>query len=416
MAYAGGASEFGVRPVVLGRRGMVASANPLATQAGIQMLAAGGSAVDAAIAAAVAVTVAEPYFSGLGGIGIAVVTLPTGETRTLNFMGHSPQSARPEIFTTQTQDLGAMAPMVPGNVAGWARLHGEFGRLPLAQVLEPAIDLADRGIPVTVFDHERNVQAVDRLTPHPDAARTYLHDGRPYNAGEVLRQPGLAETLRTIAEEGWMTFYDGRIGRTIGKYLAEHGGLITADDLRGYPGTLKWEPPIVAAYRGYELRTTPPPSSAVQMLQTLRILEAFDLHKMEHLGAEYLALVAEAIRLARMDSAANVADPLFFDVPIAWMLSDERVRELRAEVTRRVDTSRARGRGRAGARGRTADRVRRARPAPERSTTHLAAADGSGLAVNITQTLGSSYGAGGVIARTGIAMNNGHHWCTLVPG
>ncbi|HET8998943.1 MAG TPA: gamma-glutamyltransferase family protein [bacterium] len=420
MAYAGGASEFGVRPVALGRRGMVASANPLATQAGVRMFAAGGNAVDAVVATAVAVTVAEPYFSGLGGIGIAVVTHPSGETRILNFLGRSPHSARPEIFTTETQDLGPMAPMVPGNVAGWARLHGEFGRLPLAQVLEPAIELADGGIPTTVFDYERNLQAVDRLTPHPEAARTYLHSGRPYQVGEALRQPGLAETLRTIAQDGWMALYEGRIARTIADWMAEHGGLIAEEDLRSYPGTLKWEAPVTATYRGYELRTCPPPSSAVQVLQTLRILEAFDLSAMEHLGVDYLALLAETIRLARMDAASNVADPNFVDVPLAWMLSDERVGELRTEVTRRVDAWRKRGRaGRAsrnGARRRPAGRIRRARPTPDRSTTHLAAADEDGLAVNITQTLGSSYGSGVVIGRTGIAMNNGHHWCTLIPG
>src|SRR2546426_10025984 len=345
VGYAGGASEFGVRPVAMGRRGMVASANPLATQAGIQMLAAGGTAADAAVAAAAAITVTEPYFSGLGGIGIAVLTLPTGESRTLNFMGRSPRAARAELFTPKTQDLGPMAPMVPGIVAGWARVHEEFGRLTRAQVLEPAIELADRGVPVTVFDYERNVQAVDRLTPHPDAARTYPHAGRPHKVGEALRQPGHAETLRTIADEGWMTFYEGRIAETIGTYLAGHGGLISADDLREYPETIGWEQPITATYRGYELRTTPPPSSAVQVLQTLRILEAFDLHKMEHLGAEYLAIVAEAIRLARIDAAAHVADPRFVEVPLAWMLSGERIRELRAEVTRRLEPSRVRGRG-----------------------------------------------------------------------
>jgi gamma-glutamyltranspeptidase / glutathione hydrolase len=422
VSYEGGASEFGVRPVALGRRGMVASANPLATQAGIRMLAAGGNAIDAAVATAVAVTVAEPYFSGVGGIGIAVVTLPGGETRSLNFMGRSPADARPEIFTPQTQDLGAMAPMVPGNVAGWARLHGEYGRLPVAQVLEPAIELADGGVPITVFDHERTVQSMERLTPHPDAARTYLHDGRPYGVGELLRQPGLAETLRTIAEDGWMTFYEGRIGRTISAWMGAHGGLITEDDLQRYPATLVWETPVTASYRGYELRTCPPPSSAVQVLQTLRVLEAFDLGEMEHLGPDYLAVVAEAIRLARMDAASHVADPRFVEVPLAWMLGDERVGELRAEVIRRLDTTRRRGRpgrtersARSGAR-RSRGGIRRARPAPERSTTHLAAADGSGLAVNVTQTLGSGYGSGVVIGRTGIAMNNGHHWCTLIPG
>ncbi len=418
MAYAGGASEFGVRPAALGRRGMVASANPLATQAGLRMLAAGGNAVDAAIATAVAITVVEPYFSGAGGIGIAVVSLPSGETRTLNFMGRSPRAARPDAFTPKTQDLGPLAPMVPGNVAGWARLHGEYGSLPLAQVLEPAIELAERGAPVTIFDHVRTVQEIERLTPFPDAARTYLAHGRPYGPGEVLRQPGLATTLRTIAAEGWMAFYHGRIALTISAYFAEHGGMITADDLRSYPDTLRWEPPVTARYREYEIRTTPPPTSAVQVLQTLRIAEAFDLTGLDPLGPDFIALVAEAIRLARMDAAAHVADPALVDVPLAWMISDERIAELTAEVVRRTRAVRAgaaRASDSAAPRARPG-RIRRARRSPERSTTHLAAADASGLAINITQTLGSSYGSGVVIGDTGIAMNNGHYWCTLIPG
>ncbi|HEX4836370.1 MAG TPA: gamma-glutamyltransferase [bacterium] len=418
MAYAGGASEFGVRPAALGRRGMVASANPLATQAGLRMLAAGGNAVDAAIATAVAITVVEPYFSGAGGIGIAVVSLPSGETRTLNFMGRSPRAARPDAFTPKTQDLGPLAPMVPGNVAGWARLHGEYGSLPLAQVLEPAIELAERGVPVTIFDHVRTVQEIERLTPFPDAARTYLAQGRPYGPGEVLRQPGLAATLRTLAAEGWMSFYRGRIALTISAYFAENGGMITADDLRSYPDTLRWEPPVTVRYREYEIRTTPPPTSAVQVLQTLRIAEAFDLKGLDPLGPDYIALVAEAIRLARMDASAHVADPALVDVPLAWMVSDERIAELRAEVVRRTRAVRAgaaRASDSAAPRARPG-RIRRARRSPERSTTHLAAADASGLAINITQTLGSSYGSGVVIGDTGIAMNNGHYWCTLIPG
>ena len=421
MAYAGGASEFGVRPMALGRRGMVATANPLATLAGLRMLAAGGNAVDAAVAAAVAITVVEPYFSGLGGIGLSVLTLPDGQTRTLNFMGRSPRAARPEAFTPQTQDLGPLAPMVPGAVAGWARLHADYGSLSLAHVLEPAIELADRGTPVTLFDNVRTVQALDRLTPFPEAARTFLKDGHPYAPGELFRNHGLASVLRTLAAEGWMAFYRGGIARTISTFLADRGGMISAEDLRAYPGTVRWEAPITARYRGHEIRTPPPPSSAVQILQTLCILEASDLAALDPLGPDYIALTAEAIRLARMDAAAHVADPEIVDVPLARMLPDERIAELRAEVARRVKAARppASGSPRS-ARGRrvrvTAGRARRARSSPERSTTHLAAADASGLAVNITQTLGGSYGSGVVIGDTGIAMNNGHHWCTLVPG
>jgi gamma-glutamyltranspeptidase/glutathione hydrolase len=395
---------------------MVASANPLATQAGLRMLAAGGNAVDAAIATAAAITVVEPYFSSVGGIGLAVLSVPGGETRTLNFMGRSPRGARPDLFTVQTQDLGPLAPMVPGNVAGWARLLADYGSLPLMQVLEPAIELAERGVPVTIFDHARSAGAVDRLRPFPDAARTYLNNGRPYQPGELLRQGGLAATLRALATEGWQTFYEGRIAGTIAGYLGAQGGLITKEDLRDYPPTLHWEPPVTARYRGYEIRTTPPPSSAVQILQTLRILEAFDVADLDPLRPDYLALAAEAIRLARMDAATHVGDPAFIDVPIAWMLSDERIEELQAEVRRRLRSARPRTARAARGRRPVRARIRKARRAPERSTTHLSAADASGLAVNITQTIGSGYGSGVVVGNTGIVLNNGHHWCTLIPG
>jgi gamma-glutamyltranspeptidase / glutathione hydrolase len=395
---------------------MVASANPLATQAGLRMLAAGGNAVDAAIATAAAITVVEPYFSSIGGIGLAVVSLPSGETRTLNFMGRSPKAARPDAFTVETQDLGPRAPMVPGNLAGWARLLADYGSMSLPQVLDPAIELADRGTPVTVFDHVRTSSVVQRLMPFPDSARTFLNHGRPHQPGEILRQSGLAATFRAVATEGWQTFYEGRLADTIAGFLAAQDGLITREDLREYPGTIKWEPPIVARYRGYELRTTPPPSSAVQILQTLRILEAFEVGELDPLGPDYLALAAEAIRLARMDAHANVADPAFVEVPIEWMLSDVRVEELRAQVRRRLKLAQAKAGRSARSRQPVRARIRKARRVPERSTTHLSAADASGLAINITQTIGSGYGSGVVVGDTGITLNNGHHWCTLIPG
>ncbi len=420
MAQKDGASEFAKRPAAMGRRGMVASANPLATLAGLRMLAAGGNAVDAVIAVAVAITVVEPYFSGLGGIGVAVLSLPNGETRVLNFLGRIPHGLHAEELTEKMRDIGRLASVVPGNVAGWARVHSEYGTLPLAQVLEPAIEFATQGVPVTLFDHTRTVAAIDRLVIHPDAARTYLKDGHPYGVGELFRQPELAGTLRTIADEGWMTFYRGRIARAIASYLAEQGGVITEEDLQSYPDVPRWDTPLSAQYRGYELRTLPPPIGAVQVLQTLKILEGYDLQNLDFLGPAHTALVAEAIRLARVETAMHVAVPESVEVPLAWLLSDKRIQELRAELTQRLkaterETNQISSDPGAGRRRRTA-RIHRAKSASERSTTHLAAADATGMAVNITQSLGSPYGAGVVIPNTGIAMNNFHHWGTFGAG
>lgn len=419
MEYRGGAFQFARRPAAMGRRGMVASANPLATLAGLRMLAAGGNAVDAAIATAVAVTVVEPYFSGLGGSGVAVLSLPNGETRVLNFIGRIPHGLHAEALTAKTRDIGPLAPVVPGNVAGWARLHSEYGRLPLVQVLEPAIELAEAGTPVTQFDYIRTTDAMDRLPMFPNAAQTYLNNGHPYAVGELLRQPGLAKTLRMVADEGWMTFYRGRIGHAVATYLAELGGVITEEDLQGYADVPRWETPLSARYRGYELRTLPPPIGAVQVLQTLRILEGFDLQNLDFLGPAHTAIVAEAIRLVRVDVVKYVAVPESVEGPLSWLLSDERVQEHRAEITHRLEakgiaTPQIGVHARAGRHPGPA-RIRRAKPVSERSTTHLAAADATGMAVNITQTLGSVYGSGVVIGDTGIVMNNLHRWCTFGP-
>ena len=420
MSHRDGASDFAKRPAAKGRRGMVASANPLATLAGLRMLAAGGNAVDAAIATAVAITVVEPYFSGLGGGGVAVLSLPNGETRSLNFLGRVPHALQPQRLTEPAKDIGPLASMVPGNVAGWARLHSEYGTLPVARLLEPAIEFAESGVPFTRFDQARTVQAMDRLAVHSEAAQTYLKDGHPYEIGELLRQPGLATTLQTIAEEGWMTFYHGRIGHEIAAYLAERGGVITEQDLQGYADVPRWDVPLSARYREYELRTLPPPTGAVQVLQTLRILEGFDLQNLGFLSPAHILLVAEAMRLARVDTATHVAVPESEEVPLAWLLSEERIHEHRAEIARRLDLPGREGLqpgadARVGRRPRAA-KIRQARPVSERSTTHFAAADATGLAVNITQSLGVAYGSGVVIGATGIAMNNFHRWCTFSRG
>ncbi len=399
------ATRFGLRPVVYGRRGMVATANPLATLAGVRMLAQGGNAVDAIVAAAAAIGVAEPYMSGLAGCGTLVLTPPGEAPRVLIFLGRAPGAATPDRFPAGPPDAGYLAPAVPGNLAGWARVLAEYGKLSLAHVLEPAIELAERGIPLTPFDHQMFTESGGRLSR--DGVANYFHNGHVPAVGTLLVQPDLARTFRQIAAEGIGYLYGGPLGQSIGRLMQDGGGLLTAADLRRYPETLRWTAPIQTTYRGVTVYAPPPPTSATQVLETLNVLETFDVGNTGHLSPDHLAAVAEASRAARLDTDRYVGDPAFVEVPVARLLSDEHTRELRAQAEWRLRAPAAVA-GATGAEANGAD--------SGASTTHLAAADASGLAVNITHSLGHGFGSGVVVPGTGVCLNNAMHWFSTTPG
>jgi len=406
MAHETFATRFGLRPVAYGRRGMVATANPLATLAGVRMLAQGGNAVDAAVASAAAIGVVEPYMSGLAGCGTLVLTPAGGTPRALIFLGRGPASATLDRFNGKRPDEGYLAPAVPGNLAGWARVLAEYGTLPLARVLEPAIEFAERGVPFTPFDQQMFSESGSRLTREGRA--TYYHNGQVPEAGSLIVQPDLARTLRRIAEDGIGHLYGGPLGREIDRLMNERGGLISEDDLRNYPDTLGWAEPLRMSYRGVTVYAPPPPTSALQTLETLNILDTFDVAKCGHLSPDHLALMAEACRVARMDTERYIGDPAFGEVPTARLLSAEHTRELRAEVDRRLRAASTMAGTPGGAAGDGGGR--------SASTTHLAAADASGLAVNITHSLGSGFGSGVVVPGTGVCLNNAVHWFSVTPG
>ncbi|MGH7318025.1 MAG: gamma-glutamyltransferase, partial [Candidatus Rokuibacteriota bacterium] len=332
------ASRFGLRPMALGRRGMVATANPLATQAGVRMLARGGNAVDAVVAAAAAIGVVEPYMSGMAGCGVLMLTRPGHTPKALNFLGRAPEAATPEKLSGSARDAGALSVAVPGNLAGWARVLADHGTVSLAQALEPAIELAQDGFPMTVFDRQMFDENHGRLDP--EGARTYLHEGRSPAVGARVAQPELAATFRKIARDGIGVFYEGEIARAIARDMQALGGLITVRDLEAYPATLEWVEPIQTTYRGVRVFAPPPPSSAIQILQTLNGLAGWDLSGTEHLGPDHLALIAEASRAARMDTDRFVGDPAFVPVPVERLLGQTRTDELRGEMRARVGRAR----------------------------------------------------------------------------
>ncbi len=405
MAHETYANKFGLRPVALGRRGMVATANPLATMAGVRVLARGGNAVDAIVAAAAAIGVVEPYMSGMAGCGVLLLTRPGQPPRALTFFGRAPEGARPDKLPQSARERGALSVAVPGNLAGWARVLADHGTVPLAEALEPAIELAEGGFPMTVFDRQMFDEHEERL--NPEAVRVYLQGGRPPEAGARVVQPDLAASFRKIAREGIATFYEGELAEAIARDMAASGGLITLRDLKAYPATLQWTDALVTTYRGVRVFAPPPPSSAIQVLETLNGMAGWDLSATAHLGPEHLAVIAEACRAARMDTERFVADPAFVKVPVERLLSPAHTEELRVEMRGRL--------GRPGTRAGAARGVATG-AAPGASTTHLAACDASGLAVNITQSLGGGFGSGVVVRGTGIALNNALHWTSSEPG
>src|SRR5215469_12725618 len=264
------ANRFGLRPLAYGRRGVVATANALATMAGVRMVADGGNAVDAVVAAAVALGVAEPYMSGLAGCGTLMLTRPGQTPKALVFLGRAPAAATSERYPDALPDVGYEGTCVPGNLAGWTRVLAEHGTMPLARVLEPAIEYAERGIPFTPFDEMMFRESAPRLTQ--EGVATYLHSGAVPKPGTILVQPDLAATLRRIAADGAGYLYEGPLGQAIGRLMRERGGLLTESDLRDYPESLHWSDPISIGYRGVTVYAPPPPTSAVQVLETLGVL------------------------------------------------------------------------------------------------------------------------------------------------
>lgn len=394
------ASRFSFRPVALGRRGMVASANPLATLAGLKILARGGNAVDALVATAAAVGVAEPYMSGLAGCGVLVLTRPGHRPKVLNFLGRAPSGTTREKMHGANHTSGPLSVAVPGNLAGWARVLADHGTLPLAEVLEPAAELAEAGPPLTPFDKTMFDEHLTYLDA--EAARNYLRGGHTPAIGTPLAQPNLAASFRRIGREGLDVVYGGALGDGI---VGALGGLMTKKDLQSYPERLRWEDPLSTTYRDVEVFAPPPPSSGSQVIQTLNGMGGWDVGSLAHLGPDHLAVIAEAARVARMDTHRHIGDPDVVTVPIERLMSHARTEEIRAEMRARLDAPRhpvAVAGGSGGDSG--------------ASTTHLAAMDASGLAVNVTQSLGNGFGSGIVVPGTGICLNNALHWTSTDAG
>ncbi|WP_234995024.1 gamma-glutamyltransferase [Microbulbifer donghaiensis] len=323
---------FASRSPVLATHGMAATSQPLATQIALDILKRGGSAVDAAIAANAAQGLMEPTGNGIGGDLFAIVwSAEEDKLYGLNASGRSPKSLPFEYFAknglSKIPSHGPLPVSVPGAVDGWFELHKKFGRLPMTDILAPAIDYAERGFPVTQLVAYYWNRSAPLLDKYPGFRETYLPGGRAPQEGDLFRNPRLAKTYRQIAEGGRDAFYKGDIARKIADYMKENGGFLSYEDLASHASD--WVEPVSTNYRGYDIWELPPNGQGIAALQILNILEGYDLAKLGRTSPEYVHLFVEAKKLAFEDRARYYADPAFNEIPVAQLISKKYAAERR---------------------------------------------------------------------------------------
>jgi gamma-glutamyltranspeptidase/glutathione hydrolase len=391
----------------MGRRGVVTSAHPLASMAGIEMLLAGGNAVDAAVAVGSTLNVVEPFMSGAGGIGLMLISRG-GERHVLDFIGCAPKAADAARCTDDELVGGPKSCATPGNLGGWLAALERFGSMDRARVLAPAVGHAERGVPLTFKNVEFFEAARETLGRSKEATRLYLGNGGP-RAGGVVTYKELAATLRQVAEGGAEVFYRGPIAKAIARAVAEAGGWLTEEDLAAF--TPEWREPATIAYRGQQVYSMPPPFSAFQMLETLNVLEGYEVRGWGHNSVDHLHHLIEAIKLG---SADRLAYAYSGDVPLAGLLSKKYALSQRA----RIDPKRAAvSEGERHNSTRLPSQIAEGHPATfaDEHTTHFACADASGTVVSVTQTLGVPFGSGFAVPGTGLVLNNILKWMDRDP-
>ena len=331
---------FTTRSEVLGTNGMAATSQPLATQAALDILKQGGTAMDAAIAANAVLGLVEPASCGIGGDIFAIVwDAKTEKLYGFNGSGRSPKSLDLSYFQKKGKReiplFGPLAISTPGTVDGWFMMHEKFGSLSMKEILAPAIKYGKEGFPVSeVIAYEMATNYQNKVDL-PGFAETYLPNGRPPMKGEIFINADLAKTYEMIAKEGRDAFYKGSIARTIDTYMKKHGGFLSYEDLASHSGN--WVEPISTNYRGYDVWELPPNGQGTAALQMLNILEGYDIKNMGFGSVEYLHILTEAKKLAYEDRAKFYADPDFNKLPIDELLS----KEYAAERNKLIDPKKA---------------------------------------------------------------------------
>jgi gamma-glutamyltranspeptidase/glutathione hydrolase len=316
--------DFATRSEVIARNGMAATSHPLATQVALDILKKGGTAIDAAIAADAVLGVVEPTGAGIGGDLFAIIwSSAKGKLYGLNGSGRSPRTLKLEYFKqngyTFVPAYGPLPVSVPGCVDGWFELHDMFGRLPMKDILQPAISFARDGFPVTEVIAYYLKNGTEVLKDYPNIREVYMPNGRTPSKGEIFKNPLLANTLEKIVKGGRYEFYKGSIARDIATFMKKQGGFLSYDDM--YRHHSEWVEPVSTTYRGYEVWELPPNGQGIAALQMLNILEGFDIAAMGFGSSEYIHVFTEAKKLAFEDRAKYYADPFFSKTPVIQLLS-----------------------------------------------------------------------------------------------
>lgn len=383
---------------VQAEHGMVVSTDAYASAVGVEILQAGGNAVDAAIATSFALAVVNPEAGNIGGGGFMLMRFADGATAALDYREKAPLAARRDMYLDSTGELregytqGHLAAGVPGTVAGLWEAHQQYGSLDWALLLEPAIRLAE-GFEIRERQARSLRMAEDNLRIYPTTEATFLPDARAPAVGETFYQPQLALTLQRIRDYGWDGFYQGVTADLIVQEMEHGGGVITHEDLANYHAT--WREPIEFSYRGYAVISMPPVSSGgATLAETAKILEGYDLARLGWHSPEAIHYLTEALKRAYADRNAYLADPDFVQMPVTRMISGEYAAERRASIepdraTPSLDIGPGLG---------TPDR--------EQNTTHFSVVDAQGNAVAVTTTINSFYGCKVTVAGAGFLLNN----------
>lgn len=393
------------RSPVYAQHGMVCAAQPLAVQAGIQVLKDGGSAVDAAIAVNACLGLMEPTSNGIGGDMFAIVYDPKdGRLHGLNACGRSPLALTADKVTPEKDGtIPLYSPFswsVPGTVDGWAELHRKYGKLPLARDLAPAIAYARDGFPlspVIASDWERSTRV---FKDKPGFAEVFMPGGRAPHEGEIFKNPALAKTLQLIADKGRDAYYKGPIADEIVRYSQANGGFFSKQDFEKH--TSEWVTPVSTNYHGWDVWELPPPGQGIAALQLLNVLENFDLKGMGRNSADFWHVMTEAKKIVFADRARYYADPVFSKVPVQQLISKSYAKE-RAKL---VDMQHAAVKDVPG----DPAALNRA------ETTYFCTADGNGMMVSMIQSNYTGFGSGYVIPALGFGLQDRGNLFDLAPG
>jgi len=394
--------DFATRSEVIARNGMAATSQPLATQVALDILKKGGNAIDAAIAANAVLGLVEPTGCGIGGdLFVIIWSADKGKLYGLNASGRSPRSLKLEYFKDIGYEFipsrGPLPVSVPGCVDGWYEMHDMFGRLPMKDILQPAISYAREGFPVTELIAYYLAGNTQVLKEYPNIKEVYMPDGKTPAKGEIFKNPLLANTLEKIVKGGRNEFYRGSIARDIASFMKKQDGFLTYDDMSRHHS--EWVEPVKTTYRGYEVWELPPNGQGIAALEILNILEGYDIAAMGFGSTDYIHLFTEAKKLAFEDRAIYYADPRFSKIPVDQLIS----KKYAAERRRLIDPQRS-------------SRIYDAGVIESGNTIYLTVADKYGNMVSLIQSNYRGMGSGMCPTGLGFILQDRGEMFSLAPG